>query len=146
MEEKRRKCVQLNYKIQVIDNNKRESRMKYVGLKDQFYKVMDNPAKYMYKNFRKNIITGSWIRSVLSYDFILNDFMDKNFRKSRTIWQIFGHLTTSEVKGHIYKVVENPLKYRYTNFCQNIKTGSWIIRAVKSRYCMLIYSKTKHLQ
>ena len=58
-------------------------------VKGQFYKVIDNAAKYMYKNFRKNIITCSWIRTFLSYDFILNDFMDKNFRKVHTFLTIF---------------------------------------------------------
>ena len=58
-------------------------------VKDQFYKVMDNATKYMYKNLRKNIITGSWIRTFLSYNLILNDFMDKNFRKGHTFLTIF---------------------------------------------------------
>ena len=44
-------------------------------VKSQFYKVVDNSVKYMYKNFRKNIITGSWDISFQSYDFVLNDYI-----------------------------------------------------------------------
>ena len=46
-------------------------------VKGHFYKVVDNPFKYMYKKFRNNILTGSWIRSFQSYNFIWNDFIDK---------------------------------------------------------------------
>ena len=68
-------------------------------VKGQFYKVMDNSAKYMYKTFRKSIITGSWIRTFLCYDLILNDFMDKNFCKGQIFWQFFfGCLVTSGQK------------------------------------------------
>ena len=46
--------------------------------KGHFDKVVGNPVKYMYKNFRKNIISGSWDISFQSCDFMLNDLVDKN--------------------------------------------------------------------
>ena len=46
--------------------------------KGHFDKVVGNPVKYMYKNFRKNIICGSWDISFQSCDFMLNDLVDKN--------------------------------------------------------------------
>ena len=96
-------------------------------VKGQFYKVMDNSAKYMYKTFRKSIITGSWIKTFLSYDLILNDFMDKNFRKVHTFLTIFfGCLVAFGVEGHFFKVVDNPVKYVYKKLCKNILTGSFI--------------------
>ena len=36
----------------------------------------------------------------------------------------FGHIMASEVKGHLNKVVDNPVKCMYKNFRKNIMTGS----------------------
>ena len=54
-------------------------------VKGHFYKVVDNYVKCMCKKFRKNIMNYSWYRSFESYDFILNDFIDKYFRKGHTL-------------------------------------------------------------
>ena len=35
----------------------------------------------------------------------------------------FGHLMTSEVKGHFYKVEENLVNYMHKNFCNDMRTG-----------------------
>ena len=47
------------------------------GVKDHLIKVLDISVKYMYKNFRRNIMSGSGVRSFQSYNFILNDFIEK---------------------------------------------------------------------
>ena len=78
-----------------------------------FYEVVENPLKCMYKTYHKNIMTGSRFRSSESFDFILNDFIDRNFHKDHTLNSFYGHSMTFEVKGHLYRVVDNPVKYIY---------------------------------
>ena len=58
-------------------------------VKGHFYKVVDNYVKCLCKKFRKNIIDYSWSRSFESYDFKLDDFIDKNFCKGHTLKKIF---------------------------------------------------------
>ena len=36
----------------------------------------------------------------------------------------FGYSATSEVKGQLYKVMDNPAKYMHKKFCKNIISGS----------------------
>ena len=36
----------------------------------------------------------------------------------------FGYSATSEVKYLFYKVMDNPVKYMYKNFCKNVTNGS----------------------
>ena len=86
------------------------------GVKDHLIKVLDNSVKYMYKNFRRNIMSGSGVRSFQSYNFILNDFIEKNVRKGHSFHIFFGHSMTSEVEGHLNKVVDKSVKYLYKNF------------------------------
>ena len=66
-------------------------------VKGYFNKVVDNPVKYMYKNFCKKIMTGSWFRRFVK---------TSNFQK-----KFYGHSLTSEVKDHLYEVEDNPIKY-----------------------------------
>ena len=63
------------------------------------------------KIFSKNIMTSSRFRSFDTYDFLLNDFIDKNLFKGHTFKNFSGHSMTSEVKGHFYIVVDNPVKF-----------------------------------
>ena len=69
-------------------------------VKGHFYEIVENPLKCMYKTSHKNIMTSSRFRSFNSYDFILNDFIDKNLFKGYTFNHLSGHSMTSEVKGH----------------------------------------------
>ena len=89
-------------------------------VKGHLNKVMDKSLKYLYKNFRKNIMNYSWYRSFKSYDFILNDFIEKNVCKGHSFNNFFGHSLTSEVKGHVYRVVHNYVKCMCKKFRKNI--------------------------
>ena len=100
-------------------------------VKGHVYKVVNNYVKCMCKKFRKSIINYSWSRSFKSYDFILNEFMSKNFNKGHTFNNFFGHSMTSEVKGHFYKVVDNYVTCMSKNFRKNIMNYSWY-RSFKS--------------
>ena len=90
-------------------------------VKGHVYKLVDKYVKCMCKKFRRIIMNISWSRHFKSYDFILNDFIDK----------FFGHQMNSEVKGHLNKVMDKSLKYLYKNFRKNIMNYSWY-RSFKS--------------
>ena len=85
-------------------------------VKGHVYKLVDKYVKCMCKKFRKNIMNNAWSRSFKSYDFMLNEFMDKNFNKGHTLNNFFEHSMTSEVKSHFYKIVDNYVKVNFKLF------------------------------
>ena len=92
------------------------------GVKDPLIKVVDNSAKFMHKNVLKNIMTGSWVKTFQSYNFILNDFIDKMsvkvilFQKISVIqWPLGSKI-----------ILDNSVKYMYKKFHKNIMTDSFV--------------------
>ena len=73
--------------------------------------VVDNPVKYLCKKFHKNNMTGFCFTSFQSNYFKRHDQHTKMSVKDQISKIIFGHLMTSEVKDHFYKVEVNLMKY-----------------------------------
>ena len=108
------------------------------GVKDPLIKVVDNSAKFMHKNVLKNIMTGSWVKTFQSYNFILNDFIDKMsvkvilFQKISVIqWPLGSKI-----------ILDNSVKYMYKKFHKNIMTDSFV-RTFQSYNFILNYSIDK---
>ena len=57
----------------------------------------------MHKNFRNDIWTGLCARIFQSYKFKWHVLVVKIFRQRSILTNLFGHLMTSEVKGHLEK-------------------------------------------
>ena len=113
-------------------------------VKGHLNRDIENPMKYMYKNFQKNIMSGWWVRTFQSYNFILNDSIEK-FSKGNSFNIFFGHSMTSEVKGHIYKVVDKPLNFMHTKFCTDILTGCLVICFLRKCKGRILYLRQNNL-
>ena len=92
--------------------------------KDHFYKVEDNVVNYMQKN-RNDIL--NYLFFQLQFNKLQVQMACLNSKnlpsKVNFLLNIFGHLMTSEVKDHFYKVEDNLVNYMHKNFRNDIWTG-----------------------